>query len=48
MWLLALEACGALSVLIFIVWWTMYCGRKPDQSAHKEEQEQQHDPAKRE
>jgi hypothetical protein len=27
MWLLILEACGALGVLVFIVWWTMYSGR---------------------
>lgn len=28
MWLLLLEALLALLVLIFIVWWTMFSGRK--------------------
>jgi hypothetical protein len=27
MWILMLEAVGALFVLVFIVWWTMYSGR---------------------
>lgn len=31
MWLLALEACGATLLFVFIVWWTMFCGRKPDE-----------------
>ena len=30
MWLLLLEAFLALMVLVFIVWWTMFSGRKPD------------------
>ena len=30
MWLLILEALGALGVLVFIVWWTMFCGRRKD------------------
>ncbi len=29
MWLLFVEAGIALFLLIFIVWWTMYSGRKP-------------------
>ena len=29
MWSLMLEACGAMSILVFIVWWTMFSGRKP-------------------
>ena len=29
MWLLMVEACGALFLLVFIVWWTMFSGRKP-------------------
>ena len=33
MWLLALEACGATALFIFIVWWTMFSGRKPDEPA---------------
>lgn len=28
MWWLILEACGALFILVFIVWWTMFSGRK--------------------
>ena len=31
MWLLFLEAGAALFLLIFIVWWTMFQGKKPDQ-----------------
>jgi hypothetical protein len=27
MWLLILEALGALALLIFLVWWTMFSGR---------------------
>jgi hypothetical protein len=27
MWLLFLEALGALLVFIFIIWWTMFSGR---------------------
>ncbi len=30
MWLLILEAFVAGAVLVFIVWWTMFSGRKPD------------------
>jgi hypothetical protein len=35
MWILALEAGGALCLLVFIVWWTMYSGRKPDDDNSK-------------
>ena len=28
MWLILLEALGALAVLVFLVWWTMFSGRK--------------------
>ncbi len=28
MWLLILEALGALALLVFLVWWTMLSGRK--------------------
>jgi hypothetical protein len=31
MWLLLLEAGVALFLLIFIVWWTMFSGKKPTQ-----------------
>ena len=30
MWLLMLEAGMALFLLVFIVWWTMFSGQKPD------------------
>jgi hypothetical protein len=35
MWLLFLEAGVALFLLIFIVWWTMFSGKKPDNSSNK-------------
>jgi hypothetical protein len=28
MWLILLEAFGALALLVFIVWWTMFSGRR--------------------
>lgn len=28
MWLIVLEAVGALAVLLFVVWWTMFSGRR--------------------
>ena len=28
MWLILLEALGALAVLVLIVWWTMFSGRR--------------------
>lgn len=28
MWLILLEALGALALLVVIVWWTMFAGRK--------------------
>ena len=31
MWLLMVEAGVALFLLVFIVWWTMFSGRKPEQ-----------------
>lgn len=33
MWLLFLEAGVAMFLLIFIVWWTMFSGKKPDHPA---------------
>ncbi len=30
MWLLMLEAGLALGLLVFLVWWTMFSGRKDD------------------
>ena len=29
MWILIVEACAALFLLVFIVWWTMFSGREP-------------------
>jgi len=29
MWILMIEAGVALFLLVFIVWWTMYSGKKP-------------------
>lgn len=31
MWWLILEAGGAFFIFAFIVWWTMFSGRKPEQ-----------------
>jgi hypothetical protein len=31
MWILGLEAGAALLLLVFIVWWTMFSGRAPEQ-----------------
>jgi hypothetical protein len=31
MWILMLEAGAALFLLVFIVWWTMFAGRRPEQ-----------------
>ena len=28
MWLIVLEALAALAVLLFLVWWTMFSGRR--------------------
>ena len=28
MWVILLEAFGALAVLVFIVWWVMFSGRR--------------------
>ncbi|MBI2733145.1 MAG: hypothetical protein HYX44_07575 [Aquabacterium sp.] len=28
MWLIVLEAVAALAVLVFVVWWTMFSGRR--------------------
>lgn len=42
MWLLMLEALGAFFLLAFIVWWTMYSGRKPDPRDQKKRLSDQH------
>ncbi len=36
MWLLLLEAGVAFLLLAFIVWWTMFSGRKPEPPARKD------------
>jgi cyanate permease len=28
MWVILLEALAALAILVLIVWWTMFCGRR--------------------
>lgn len=33
MWILMVEAGVALFLLVFIVWWTMYSGKKPTDHA---------------
>ncbi len=40
MWLLLLEALIALLVLLFIVWWTMFSGRR-----HGERPDEEDEPA---
>jgi hypothetical protein len=37
MWILMLEAGTALFLLVFIVWWTMFAGRKPEQPVQKQQ-----------
>ena len=32
MWLLILEALLALGLLVFIVWWTMFSGRRKEET----------------
>ena len=39
MGLLILEALAALALLVFIVWWTMFSGRKRGERADSEERE---------
>ena len=34
MWILMAEAGVALFLLVFIVWWTMYSGKKPADHQH--------------
>ncbi len=34
MWLLILEALGALAILVFAVWWTMFSGRRHGKQPH--------------
>ena len=48
MTLLLLEALGALVLLVFIVWWTMFSGRKKGELPEHAEQEKRRAPAPRE
>ncbi len=34
MWLIVLEALAALGVLVFLVWWTMFAGRRDLRDLH--------------
>jgi hypothetical protein len=38
MWLLIVEALGALALLVFIVWWTMFSGRKKGERTERDSQ----------
>ncbi len=44
MWLLGLEACLAMCLLIFIVWWTMFQGQRPRIPPTKVEQKSELEP----
>jgi hypothetical protein len=35
MWLIFVEAGFALCLLVFIVWWTMFAGQRPQQTSLK-------------
>lgn len=39
MWLLAVEALGAFGLFAFIVWWTMFSGKKPSSKKMKNNRE---------
>ncbi|UQV48336.1 hypothetical protein KIV45_01465 [Janthinobacterium lividum] len=41
MWILMIEALVAFFLLAFIVWWTMYSGKKPAPPARKQLSEEQ-------
>jgi hypothetical protein len=43
MWLIFLEALGALVLLVFIVWWTMFSGRRKGELSTREEKPQPQD-----
>ena len=36
MWLIVLEAAAALAVLVGLVWWTMFSGRRQGELPHPE------------
>lgn len=35
MWILLLEVCVALGLLVFLVWWTMFHGRPRRKNKHR-------------
>jgi hypothetical protein len=37
MWLLIVEAAVALGLFLFIIWWTMFSGKKKQDDKNKEE-----------
>ena len=39
MWLILLEALGALLLLVLIVWWTMFSGRKKGERGSLDERD---------
>ena len=43
MTLLLLEALGALLILVFIVWWTMFSGRKNGELTDRSDEKQEKD-----
>lgn len=43
MWWLILEAGSAFFIFVFIVWWTMFSGRKPDRHSKPTQINTQHD-----
>lgn len=45
MWLLILEALGALALLLLLVWWTMFSGRRRGERAPGREDDGSDGPA---
>jgi cbb3-type cytochrome oxidase subunit 3 len=43
MWLIFLEALGALLLLLLIVWWTMFSGRRKGELKTRQEDRQPQD-----
>ncbi len=39
MWIIVIEAMVAFFLLAFIVWWTMYSGRKPNTALPKQSEQ---------
>lgn len=44
MWLFVLESLAALGLLIFMVWWTMFSGRRGGERRESGEQDRQDKP----